>query len=185
MSPGTGDRAAPEHLVVGHISKAHGTKGELFVFPLTDRRDDVFVPGHELLLGDEDGLLSDDARIVRIEAARPFKRGVLVRFDGVATRADADTCARRYLLAPTAALPPLEEGEVFYHELLGMSVNTIDGTHVGRVREVYETVPNHLLEVLSDGGKLHLIPFAAHIIRNVDRDGARITIDPPAGLLEL
>src|SRR5690606_36202987 len=32
-----GDRADPEHLVVGHIPKAHGTKGELFVWPLTDR----------------------------------------------------------------------------------------------------------------------------------------------------
>ena len=29
-------RSEPAYLVVGHVNKAHGTKGELFVWPLTD-----------------------------------------------------------------------------------------------------------------------------------------------------
>ena len=186
MPSGTGARAAsPEHLVVGHISKAHGTKGELFVFPLTDRPADVFAPGAELLLGDEDGALVDDVPAVIIEEARAFKRGLLVKFAGVASRSDADDFARLYLLAPASALPPLEEGEIFYHELLGLRVDTVDGTHVGVVREVFETEPHHLLEVVSDDGKVRLIPFAARIVRDLDRELRRLTIDPPAGLLEL
>lgn len=186
MSPETGARAAaPEHLVVGHITKAHGTKGELFVFPLTDRPADVFAPGNELLLGDEHGALAQDAAYVVIESARAFKRGVLVKLEGVDTRDAADGFARSYLLAPADALPPLEEGELFYHELLGMHVETVDGSAVGRVREVFETEPNHLLEVESDAGKVHLIPFAARIVTDVDRAGRRLVIDPPDGLLDL
>jgi 16S rRNA processing protein RimM len=182
---GGGDWVEPEHLVVGHIAKAHGTRGELFVWPLTDRPDDVFAPGRELLLGDEGGALEVGVPTVTVEAVRPFKRGLLVKLAAVASREDADLLLRRYLLLPRSDLPPLEEDEVLYHELLGMHVVTVDGDVVGTVREVFETEPHHLLEVAADGGRTHLIPFAARIVRQVDRQQKRLVIDPPAGLLDL
>lgn len=185
MPPDSGTRRAPEHLVVGHISKAHGTKGELFVWPLTDHPDDVFAVGRQLLIGDEEGLLPADARSVSVESSRPFKRGVLVKFESVDRREDADLLAQQYLLAPTATLAPLDSDEFFYHELLGLAVETVTGQPVGRVREVFEAVPHDLLEVTSDDGRLHLIPFAARVIREIDRAHARLVIDPPDGLLEL
>lgn len=185
MATDTGERALPDHLVVGHITKAHGTKGELFVWPLTDRPDDVFAPGSELLLGDENAVLDAAGRVVVVEAVRPFKRGLLVKLEQFESREDADALAQRYLLLPTDAVPPLDEGEVFYHDLLDMSVVTVSGERVGRVREVFETDPHHLLEVKSDAGKLHLIPFAERIVREVDVEGKRLVIDPPEGLLEL
>lgn len=185
MATDAGERAAPEHLVVGHITKPHGTKGELFVWPLTDRPDEVFAPGRELLLGDEDGAVEIGGPVIVVAAVREFKRGRLVRFEAFDTREDADALAQRYLLLPADAVPPLEEGEVFYHQLLGLSVETVSGETVGRVREVYETEPHHLLEVKSDSGKLHLIPFAGRVIREVDLERSRVVIDPPDGLLEL
>jgi len=180
-----GERATPEHLVVGHVTKAHGTKGELFVWPLSDRADDVFVPGRELVVGDADGEVADAAPTVRIEAVRPFKRGLLLKLENIDDRSVADGLAQRYLLVPPDAVPPLEEGEVFYHQLLGIGVETVTGEAVGRVREVYETEPHHLLEVEAADGRLHLIPFAARIVTEVDVDGGRIVIDPPDGLLDL
>lgn len=185
MTADTGERATPEHLVVGHITKAHGTKGELFVWPLTDRPDDVFAPGHELLLGDEDGIVADDSPSVVVETVRPFKRGLLVKLANFEGREDADGLARRYLLLPADAVPPLEEGEVFYHDLVGMQVETVDGVEVGRVREVFETEPHHLLEVQSDAGKLHLIPFAARNVSQIDVVAKRLVVDLPEGLLDL
>lgn len=182
--PAAGERAAPEHLVVGHITKPHGTRGELFVWPLTDRPDIVFATGSSLLLGDVDGTLTDGT-VVTIESARPFKRGLLVAFEGVTGRAAAEALAQRYLLLARVDVPPLEDEEVFYHELLGLEVVDVAGARVGRVREVFETEPHHLLEVEDDSGKTHLVPFAARIVREVDRDGRRLVIDPPPGLLEL
>jgi 16S rRNA processing protein RimM len=181
----TPDAGAPAHLVVGHITKPHGTRGELFVLPLTDSPGAVFAPGRELLLGDEEGALAGDAPSVVVETVRPFKRGLLVGLEAVATREAAERFAQRYLFVPAAAVPPLAEGEVFYHELLGMRVETVAGDTVGAVREVYETEPHHLLEVVDDSGRARLVPFAARIVREVDRAGRRLVIDPPEGLLEL
>src|SRR5690606_4370327 len=121
----------------------------------------------------------------RIAAARPFKRGLLVRFEDCETREDADRLAQRYLLLPTEALPPLEEGEVFYHQLLGMAVETVAGRRVGTVREVYETEPHHLLAVETDDGVERLIPFAARFVREVSVERNVVVVDLPDGLLEL
>ncbi len=182
MSPAP---ASPERLVVGHITKPHGTRGELHVWLLTDRPDEVFAPGRELLLGDEDGGAAADAPVVVVEGARDFKRGLLLKLQGVDSRTQAEALARRYLLAPLAALGRRGEGEVFYHELLGAAVETVGGRAVGTVREVYELEPAHMLEVEGAGGKRHLVPFTEQIVRQVDPEARRIVIDPPEGLLEI
>jgi 16S rRNA processing protein RimM len=185
VAGGAGEPAAPEHLIVGHITKPHGTKGEVFVMPLTDEPDVVFGEAVALLLGDAGGELGDAAAAIVVESARAFKRGVLVKFAGVNDRDAAGALSGRYLLRETERLRPLEEGELFYHQLLGATVETVGGHHVGKVREVFETQPAHLLEVKGEDGKLHLVPFVERIVKTVDAEKRRILIDPPAGLLDL
>lgn len=175
----------PEHLVVGQISKAHGTKGEVVVWPLTDRPDAVFVEDAELLLGEAEGIPGNAWESLTVESVRPFKKAFLVQFSGIEDRRDVEEYIGRYLLVPFSQVAPLEEGEVFYHQLLGLNVVTVDGLDVGSVREVFDTDPTHLLEVKEESGKVRLIPFAAHIVKQVDVAGGRIVIDPPAGLLEI
>lgn len=172
-------------MVVGHVTKPHGTKGELFVWPLTDRVGDVYAPGSSILIGDEHGGLDLAAGSIVVESARDFKRGLLVKFQGRTGRTAVEDLANRYLLVPIEEAPEREADEVYYHELLGMQVVTRDGEAVGEVREVYETEPAHLLEVKSSAGKVHLIPFAERIVKKVDADARQIIIKPPPGLLDL
>lgn len=176
----------PTHLVVGHVTKPHGTKGELFVWPLTDNVEEVFAEDRELLVGDEHGRLDPErSEPLVIESTREFKRGVLVKFRGHGDRNAVEDLAQRYLLAPIEELAPLEADEVYYHQLLGMRVRTNDGEAVGQVQEVYETYPAHMLEVKSDAGRIHLIPFAERIVKKVDTENGEIVIKPPPGLLEI
>jgi 16S rRNA processing protein RimM len=177
--------AGPEHLVVGQISKPHGTRGEVFVWPLTDRVEEVFAAGREVIVGDVDGGVGDDPETLLIDAVRPFKRGVLVKFSGLEDRNAVEPYNRTYLLLPFSDLAPLEEGEVFYHELLGLSVVTVSGEAIGRVREVFDIEPAHLIEVKADTGKVRLIPFTKQIVRDVNLEKGVMTIDPPEGLLDV
>lgn len=178
-------RQDPEHLVVGQISRVHGNRGELYVWPLTDDPDEVFVEGAEVLLSDAEGKLGPRPHVLEIASRRPFKRGLLVKFAGHEDRTAAEPLARRYLLAPIEQLRAPEAGEVFYHQMLGLEVLTGEGESLGRVREVFEIGPGYLLEVAGDEGRTRLIPFVEHVVREVDVDGGRLVIDPPEGLLDL
>jgi 16S rRNA processing protein RimM len=174
----------PTHLVVGHVTKPHGTRGELLVWLLTDRPDEVFRPGGRLVLGTESGEVAEGSQEVVIETTRPFRKGVLVRLSGVDDRTAAEGLVGRYLLVPAAEAGEPEAGEVYYHQLLGLAVETVEGETVGRVREVYETSPVHLLEVKGPE-RVHLIPFSREIVRSVDVGAGRLVIEPPEGLLDV
>lgn len=178
-------RGDPRYLVVGHLNKPHGTKGEFFVWPLTDHPESVYAPGVVLLLGEEDeNEPNPDLPPLRIESVRPFKRGVLVCFGGVDSRSQAELLRGRYLFRAADALEPLAEGEVFYHQLLGLVVSTVDGVEVGKVTEVFELSSADMLEVQGEGGVV-MIPFLDYIVVDVDVEGGRMIIDPPDGLLDL
>jgi 16S rRNA processing protein RimM len=174
----------PEFLVVGQITKPHGTKGEVFVWPLTEHPEEVFAEGQELIQGDTEGAVDEAAPALKVEQVREFKRGLLVKWEGYADRTAVTPLGGRYLLVPAGQLTPLKEGEVYYHQLLGLEVVTAEGEVVGRIREVYETEPAHLLEVKGPE-RLHLIPFVKRIVKKVDLEAGRVVIKPPPGLLDI
>lgn len=177
---------APAFLAVGHLSKPHGTRGEIFVWPLTDHPGSTFVPGVVLRLGDESGDRPDPFHPpVTVATVRPFKQGYLVGLAGIDSRSEAERVTGRYLLRPLDETQPLSEGEVFHHDLLKMAVVTADGRSVGRVVDVYELDPADLIEVEDSDGRLHLIPFTRQFVRELDAENRRIVVDLPEGLLDL
>lgn len=178
-------RVDPGFLVVGHLARAHGIHGELYVWPLTDHPEGTFTPGVVLRLGDRQAREPDpDLPPLRIATARPFRDGWLVAFGGVESRSEAEALRGRYLMRAMAEVAPLEEGEIFYHQLLGSEVYTVDGTFLGRVSEVYELAPSDLLEVRGEG-RMYMIPFRAEVVVEVDAEGGRVVVNPPDGLLDL
>ena len=93
-----GKAEAPHHLVVGHLNKAHGTKGEIFIWPLTDHPESTFAPGVVLYLCDGNGDLPTDPPTLRIDASRAYRRGFLVRFEGVRDRNGLEGLLDRYVM---------------------------------------------------------------------------------------
>jgi 16S rRNA processing protein RimM len=178
-------REDPRFLVVGHLNKPHGTKGELFVWPLTDHPEGIYAPGVVLRVGDGEGRDPDpDLPPLRVGQVRPFRRGYLVAFGGIEDRTQAELFAGRYLFREIEALEPLADGELYYHQILGMQVFTRDGNRVGEVTELYELRPADLLQV-TDGERQVLVPFLESVIVSVDAEEGRLVIDPPEGLLDL
>lgn len=173
----------PSFLVVGHLNKVHGTKGELFVWPLTDYPETHFAPGVVHYPGDDDALRPcASLPPLTIESVRPYRKGFLARFEGCEDRAGAETLRGRYLLRPFEAIDPLGEGEVFYHELLGAEVATAGGDAVGTVKEVYPLSTADLIEVAGPNGEV-VLPLVPQFVVGFDRERRRVIVDPPEGLL--
>lgn len=178
-------RNDPSHLVVGYLTKPHGIKGEISVSLLTDHPERVFASGVVVSLGGRDDDAPDpDLPPLRVESTRPFRGGLLVRFGGVDDRNQAELLCGKYAFRPVDELEPLSEGEHFHHQLMGLTVVTVDGRDVGSVTQIYDLSPADLLEVHGEGGVV-MVPYRREIVVDVDVEGGRITIDPPEGLLDL
>jgi 16S rRNA processing protein RimM len=173
----------PDYLVVGTVRKPHGVRGEVQVQVETDRPDAVFRKGRALLLGDAQG--HPLGRSVTVERARPFKGGFLLQASEYASRTqEVEDLRGRTLLIPASEAAPLDEGEVFYHDLVGLSVR-VEEERIGTVREVIETAGADLLVVRRPRAKDLLVPFIKDVVREVDLEARELRIDPPEGLLDL
>src|SRR5436305_2060729 len=136
----------PEYAIVGLIRKAQGIRGEVVVEPLTDKPDVVFASGSRVFAGTTSGDLAsvDDIRGVEqtptltISMSKPFKKGLIVQFEEISDRDSAELWRGRYLLAPFNELPPLDEHQVYLHDLVGMRVAGTAGQEFGTVATFYE-----------------------------------------------
>lgn len=117
---------------------------------------------------------------------QPTKRGTvaLVRFGGIAGRDAAELLRGQRVYATEADLPPLGDGEVYLHDLIGLAVVTEEGEEIGTVADVLAGGAQPLLVVKRNGRPDALVPDVGEIVTDVDLDAERITIRPPEGLLE-
>ncbi len=152
--------------------------------PATDDVAGVYAQGRGLRVGDAGGRLEGLELSLTVQAAREFKGGLIVRFEGVRDRDSAEALRGRTLLIRREEARPLESGEYFLHDLVGLEMWSAEGERVGRVAAVYEGGAGHFLNV-DDGEREHLIPFAGRIVRKVDLEAGRIIIEAIPGLLEL
>jgi 16S rRNA processing protein RimM len=169
------------HVVVGRLRKPHGLKGECTLFPLTDDPESIFAPGRQLWVVS----LSGDPVVgpLTVERSKAYHREWLVKFVGVESREALDPLRGNFLGVEAAQLPPLEEGEVYLHELDGFSVRLPDETPLGLVSAVYELPAGLMIEVQGPKREF-LLPYKKEFVREVDRAGRRLVVTPPEGLLE-
>ncbi|MGB8858170.1 MAG: ribosome maturation factor RimM [Ilumatobacteraceae bacterium] len=164
------DRAAEEGAAdglveVGHIGRAHGVRGDLYIDLLTDRTERVAVGARLRVRG----------TWLTIETARPAGTRWLVHFAGLADRTAAEAFVNSTLLA--APLAALSDDGLYVSQLIGAAVVGADGTVFGRCVAVVANPAHDLLE-LEDGS---LVP----VVFVTSASPARVTIDPPEGLFDL
>ncbi len=150
---------------------------------MTDAPDAVFASGARLFAGTTDGDLRANAPQLHVASARPFKDALLVAFDEIADRNAAELWRDRYLLVPMNELEPPGDDEIFLHDLVGLTVVLESGETVGEVIAFYDLPHSILLEIQRPKGTA-LLPYNDEFVQEIDIEGKRITISPPAGLLD-
>lgn len=175
----------PALAVVGMIRNAQGIRGEVVVEPITDAPDVVFASGRRVLLGDSTGDISKAGaeRSLLVESARPFKGGLIVKFEGLADRNAAELLRGRYLLAPFDELEPLGYDEVYLHDLIGMRVELDTGEKVGEVKSYYELPQGLTLDVATARGSV-LVPYRPEVVERTNGDARVIVVKADVGLFE-
>jgi 16S rRNA processing protein RimM len=170
-------------VIVGRVRRPHGVHGELLIEIMTDEPDAVYASGRRVFGGTVEGDADPDAPVLTVTNTRPFKDGLLVRFREIDDRDVAERWNGRHLLVPEGELAPPAAGEVYVHELKGMTVELSSGEVVGTVSDVFEVPQGLLLDVARTSGTV-LVPFSEEVVTDVDRERRVVRIDPPAGLLE-
>ncbi|MCX6030652.1 MAG: ribosome maturation factor RimM [Chloroflexi bacterium] len=170
-------QAQPPYLAIGAIVGVHGIRGEVKVSLMTDFPE-RFRRGAKVYLGS-----GNEVAPVEIEAARPHKDFMLVKFKSVPDRNAAELLREQMVLIPEAEAMPLGEHENYAHDLIGLAVETADGRILGRLVEMLFTKANDVYVVQGDAGEV-LIPALRDVVRQVDLAAGKMVVMLPEGLLD-
>ena len=175
-----------DRIVVGHVARAHGIRGEVVVEVRSD------VPERRFAVGSV--LLTDHPEVpsLTVAGSRPHSGKLLVTFDEVLTRDVAEALKSTLLLIASTdigsavASGEADDSEVWWDaDLIGLTARMVDGAPLGEVVNVLHNPGGELLVIARDGASELLVPFVAAMVPVVDLEQGEVVVDPPPGLLEL
>ena len=146
---------------VGVIAGTHGLRGEVKVFPTTDEPA-RFLDLEKVILD-----TGREERTLTIRSVKFFKKFVILGFKGMDRIEDVEKLKGAELLINREDAIPLEEGEYFIPDLLGLKVVTDDGRELGVIKDVIETGANNVYDVQNEDGRRVLIPAIPQCILEV------------------
>ncbi|MGM0750405.1 MAG: ribosome maturation factor RimM [Bacillota bacterium] len=165
---------------VGKIVNTHGVKGEVKIVSTTDFPEERYQKGNTLYLFQ--GQNSEPISLV-IKSHRNHKSFDLLTFEGYENINEVEKFKEGILKVQEDQLQDLEEGEYYFHEIVGCKVVTTEGEELGTIKEILSPGANDVWVVKGQRGKEHLIPYIEDIVKTVDIDKQLITIEPMEGLL--
>ena len=165
-------------LQVARIGKPHGIRGEVTVQVLTDAPGDRFVPGTEVVVEPA------SAGPLIGEGARWNKDILLLAFEGIETRNQAETLRGAKLFVETEELGEDDDEGWYEHELVGLEAR-VGSQVVGKIAALHTLPVQDLLVVETQDGKEILVPFVEQIVPEVNVADGFVLLTPPDGLFEV
>ncbi len=163
----------PNLILVARVAGAFGVRGEV--------RLTAYTAEPMALLDYRDLKRENGAPALTLTAARPHKGGVVARAEEIATREEAEAMKGLRLYIPRTALPPPEDEDEYYLvDLIGLSVETLQGEPLGVVRTVQDFGAGDLLEMQASEGASWWLPFTRETTPEVRLAERKIIVVPPA-----
>ena len=159
-------------ILVGVIAGAHGVRGELKIKSFTQNPRALASYGP---LADRTGTRSFRVKL------RGAVRGLLIaRIEGVEDRDQAEALKGLELYVARDVLPKPKRDEWYLADLVGLAAVSVDGRTLGKVVAVQNFGAGDVVEIAPENGPTYMLPFSKRVVPEVDIEGSRIVIDPPA-----
>jgi 16S rRNA processing protein RimM len=154
-----------QRVALAAVAGAHGVKGEVRLKLFSDSIASLTQHAKVLVGGVEHRLLG----------VREGGKTAIARFEGISDRSAVEALRGQLIEVDRSHLPPLEEGEFYHADVLGLPCVDQDGQAVGIVAAVENFGAGDLLEVELPNGRRSLIPFRDGV---ADLADGRIVLDP-------
>ena len=167
-------------IVIAEIVRPRGIHGEVKALLCTDfperfrRLDRVFVRHKE----------RPGIRALTVQAVRFHGDALLMSFEEIQTVEEAQQLRGKEILIPRDEAVPLPEGEYYVFDLIGLEVVDLEGRRIGILEDIL-LLSAHDVYVVRDQGHEILVPAVREIVREIDVERGRMTVDPPRGLVEM
>ena len=163
---------------VGKIVNTQGLQGEMRVLSVTDFAEERFKKGNRLALFDKKDQFVMD---VEIASHRKVKNFDIIKFKGMYHINDIEKYRDFSLKVAEEDLTDLEDGEFYYHEIIGLEVYEND-LLLGTIKEILQPGANDVWVVKRKGKRDLLLPYIPPVVLGIDVEQGRVDVEIPEGL---
>lgn len=160
-------------LTIGRIAGTHGVHGEMKMRLLTDEPEHL-AEITTVYLGERDTPIT-------LESIRFVNDGALIALEGIEAPEDAAQLSGLPVKIAGTDARPLEEGEYFLYQLIGLDAYLEDGTRVGTVTDLIETGAYDVLVIADRPGAQGqlMVPNHPDFVPEIDPARRRLVVRPP------
>jgi len=156
-------------ILLAQIGAPHGIKGEVRVKPF----------GEADMLDQYGKLETSDGRKLKIKRMRVQKTMLVVKFEGINSRDEAEPLNGIELFVDRIKLPDPEDDEFYVSDLIGMTVNA-DRKEIGIVKDVPNFGAGDMLEIESaGGGATFYLPFTEKVVLEINFEKSVLRVVRP------
>jgi len=160
--------------------RPHGVRGELRVKIITGHPEQLGRHAYFYLASPAS---PEVVQRYPVEKLRRHKNKVLLlKLGGCDDRIAAEELRGMLVQIPIEEAVPLEEGEYYHFQLIGVRVETEAGKFLGRIVEVLETGANDVYVVRGPRGEM-LLPAVEDVVLELDLDSKRMEVHLLPGML--
>jgi len=175
----------PDDLVqVGYVSGAYGVAGWVRVKPFSDDADALL--SIKTWWFDKPELHDADVKQVKTHGG-----DVVAQLVGVVGRDAAEALKGAAVQVPRSHFPALSDDEFYWSDLIGLTVQNLQGECLGQVADMMSNGPQSILRITPEptlqadavaadstvAAPERLIPFVAQFVIKVDKAARTITVD--------
>jgi 16S rRNA processing protein RimM len=161
---------------LGSINGTHGLKGWVKVFSYTDPLEAILDYSPWILRK------GGAEREITIKDGQASGKRLIVQVEGVDTRDQAEDLIGYEVHVNVDAMPGLEEGELYWFQLEGLSVENSSGESLGKIAQMLETGANDVMVVDPSDDSIdkqqRLIPYLeGDVVKEVDQEIGVVIVD--------
>ena len=166
-----------EFIVIGKVVSAQGNKGEVNVLPLTDsidrfnNLDNVFLRN------------KNSQTILNVEKIRIRKNIVILKLKDIENIQEAKMIVGSILEVERKNAVKLSKDTYFTFEIIGLEVYTENNIFLGKVENIISTGSNDVYVVKRKDKEELFIPAIHDVVKNINLEKKRITINMVDGLI--
>ena len=160
-------------IIIGKIVNVFGIRGEVKIYNYSGF-DDRYENLDRILV---------DGKPYPIREVRHHKGMILLKLEGVDTRNDAERLRGKNVCMTEDDLLPLEEGEHYIRNMIGMEVVDQTRGRIGILKDVLTDRPQNIFVVKLDQGGECLIPWVSAFVLDVDEERNRADVNLIEGMI--
>ncbi len=158
-------------VLIGRVAGAFGVKGEV--------RITAFGDDPKALLTYRDMKRKDGSRAFKLLSGRAAKGELIAKTEPLMVKEAIDALRGHDLYVDRDRLPPPDEGEFYFTDLIGLRAETPEGDVLGIVKAVQNFGAGDILEVEPDGAPAFYLPFTHNAVPEIRIAEGMVIAVPP------